>query len=37
MEPFNRKQMNLLDKTNEALFMLLMYFMIIFTDFLADK
>jgi hypothetical protein len=37
MSPFSRRQMNLLDKSNEALFMVLSYFMVVFTDFVADK
>jgi hypothetical protein len=28
--------MNQLDKANEALFMVLIYFMVMFTDFVAD-
>jgi hypothetical protein len=37
MEPFNKREKNMLDKANEALFMVLIYFMIMFTDFVHDK
>lgn len=37
MKPFRRKDYNFLEKSVEALFMILIYHMVVFTDFVLDE